>query len=51
MRDWMYAVSDRFNFSTKKILRAVAQQNMATATGLTNDANEIWTAQSRAKKP
>ncbi len=51
MRDWMYSVSARFNFGTKKILRAVAQQNMATATGLTNDANEIWAAQSRAKKP
>lgn len=51
MRDWMYAASDKFNFGTKKILRAVAQQNMATATGLTNDPDEIWAAQSRAKKP
>ncbi|QEG23029.1 hypothetical protein [Mariniblastus fucicola] len=51
MRDWMYAASNRFNFGTKKILRAVAQQNSATATGLTNDADEIWAAQTRAKKP
>ena len=51
MRDWMYAASDQFNFGTKKILRAVAQQNMATATGLGNDADEIWAAQSRARKP
>ena len=51
MRDWMYAASHRFNFGTTKILRAVAQQNMATATGLTNDADRIWAAQSRAKNP
>lgn len=51
MRDWMYAASGKFNFGTKKILRAVAQQNMATATGLTNDADEIWAAQQRARKP
>lgn len=51
MRDWMYAASEKFNFGTKKILRAVAQQNTATATGLNGDAEEVWAAQSRARKP
>ncbi len=51
MRDWMYAASDQFNFGTKKILRAVAQQHAATAAGMTNDADTIWKAQAKAKKP
>lgn len=51
MRDWMYVASDHFNFGTKKILRAVAQQNAATAAGLSGDAATIWAAQSKAKRP
>ncbi len=51
MRDWMYSASNYYNFGTKKILRAVAQQHSATATGLTADANAIWAAQTRAKNP
>lgn len=51
MRDWMYEASGYFNFGTKKILRAVSQQNVATAVGLNGSASEIWDAQRKAKKP
>ncbi len=51
MRDWMYAVSDRFNFGTKKVLRAVVQQNAVLGAGMAGDADEIWEAQKKAKRP
>jgi len=51
LRDWMYAATDRFNFGTKKVIRAAAQQQAATAIGLTDDADAIWAAQTRAKRP
>ena len=51
LRDQMYAASRRFNFGTKKVIRAAAQQHVVTATGLTHNAAAIWEAQAQAKRP
>ena len=51
MRDWMYAASGKFNFGTKKALRAVAQQHAAIVVGLSDDPVAIWAGQSKAKSP
>jgi len=51
LRDWMYEASSHFNFGTRKILRAAAQQQAATAVGLDDDPDAIWKAQARAKRP
>lgn len=51
MRDWMYEVCTKMNFGTTKILRAVVQQHSAIAAGLDGDADAIWAAQEKAKRP
>lgn len=51
MRDWMYEASERLNFGTKKVLRAVVQQHAAIAAGMEDDPAAIWAAQDRAKRP
>lgn len=51
MRDWMYVVSDNLNFGTKKVLRAVVQQHAVIASGMVGDADAIWAAQEKAKRP
>jgi len=51
MRDWMYVVADNLNFGTKKVLRAVVQQHAAIAAGMNADADAIWAAQEKAKRP
>ncbi len=51
MRDWMYLATDHFQFNTKKILRAAAQQHCAITAGMTNDEKVIWSALQKAKNP
>jgi hypothetical protein len=51
MRDWMYLATDHFQFNTKKILRAAAQQHCAITAGMTNDEKKIWAALQKAKSP
>lgn len=51
MRDRMYEATGYLNFGTRKVLRAAAQQHVATAVGLSDNANAIWMAQSEAKDP
>lgn len=49
--EWMYVATSNFNFGTRKVIRAASRQQVATAIGLTNDADEIWNAQAKAKRP
>ncbi|WP_372894406.1 hypothetical protein [Stieleria sp.] len=51
MRGWMYTVCEKLNFGTVKILRAVVQQNGVVAAGMQQDADAIWAAQGKAKRP
>lgn len=49
--EWMYAATHHFNFGTRKVIRAASRQHVATAIGLSEDANAIWNAQRKAKRP
>jgi tetratricopeptide (TPR) repeat protein len=51
MRDWMYEATNHFGFDTKKILRAAAQQHCTVTAAMTRDADRMWAALEKAKRP
>ncbi len=51
MRDWMYEASGKMAFGTKKIVRAASNQHAVLAAGMDGNAEAIWAAQDRAKRP